>query len=95
MNGQMASPPSPFKITSSAFSHALGLYPQIIGKVYQGKLKDTKKVQEALTRDIWRYEELPATVAAMRQGKASEKNGDIEDGGLSKLAVERLVQWKM
>jgi hypothetical protein len=87
-------------LTTAAFNVALEQYLSLVEKVYTSKLKDNKKVSDAFQRDKWRFEELPGTVAQAigigqkeaRQGKAS---GDVKDGGLTKEAVERLVQWKM
>jgi hypothetical protein len=79
-----------------------------VEKVYKTKLKnDRNKVAEALKRDIWRFEELPAAVS---QKKADGDQAKVRDGkpnatpkegaggvalGLRKEEVERLVQWKM
>jgi hypothetical protein len=94
----MMSVPSASTITSEGFQQALSLYTSLVESVYKSKIKDSKKVSEALDRDRWRFEELPSTVAQMKtNGKSptSKSNADIHGGGLSKKAVERLVQWKM
>lgn len=96
----MPSAPPPQSLTLAGFKAALELYPSLVEKVYTSKLKDDKKVSDALRRDKWRFEELPATVAqaiGVGQKKATQGkgSGDIKDGGLTKGAVERLVQWKM
>lgn len=96
----MPSPPPPQSFPTAAFNVALELYPSLVEKVYTSKLKNDKKVSDALERDKWRFEELPAAVAqaigsgqkGARQGKAGN---DVKDGGLTRGAVERLVQWKM
>lgn len=87
--------PAPSSITPSSFKIILELYPSILGKVYDAKLKDGKKRSEAIERDKWRFEELPANVAAARSQKSDKAIRDIKGQGLSKEAVERLVQWKM
>lgn len=86
----MSSLPSPSSITLSAFKAALELYPSIAEKVYRSKLKDSKRISEALERDRWRFEELPVSVAAMEKGKPNKAGAHM-----SKETVERLVQWKM
>ncbi|EXJ71657.1 uncharacterized protein A1O5_05465 [Cladophialophora psammophila CBS 110553] len=114
----------PSAISPSAFHQALKLYPSLVEKVYRSKLKnDPKKVADALERDLWRFEVLPAAVAAATAADAASSTGvgraqvttqaskkdeskkkrslpDALDGssvggGLTKDAVERLVQWKM
>lgn len=86
--------PSPSAVSLSTFKHALDLYPSLIEKVYKSKLKDPKKVADALQRDKWRFEELPSMVTGIKISKARQ-SGDVKEGGLTKEAVERLVQWKM
>jgi hypothetical protein len=87
--------PSPAGLTLSTINSALELYPSLVEKVYKAKLKDPKKVADALKRDEWRFEDLPSLVAEARVWKGSKGSADIKEGGLTKEAVERLVQWKM
>jgi hypothetical protein len=91
----MSSLPPPSSITSSAFKVALELYPSLAEKVYKSKLKDSRKFKEALERDLWRFEELPASIAAMKKGKPDKAGKPKSDARMSKETVERLVQWKM
>ena len=96
----MPSTPPPQSLTTATVKVALELYPSLVEKVYTSKLKDPKKVADALQRDKWRFEELPATVAQLigsrqKEVKPGKASGDVKDGGLTKGAVERLVQWKM
>jgi len=86
----MSTLPPPASITLSSFKVALDFYPNIAERVYRSKLKDSKRVNEALERDRWRFEELPASISAMKKRK-SNKAGVY----MSKETVERLVQWKM
>jgi hypothetical protein len=60
----------------------------VVEKVYAQKLKhDVKKVKDAMARDHWRFEDLPAQFeGSLKAGKYAE---------LAKGDVERLVQWKM
>ncbi|OQV01404.1 hypothetical protein CLAIMM_06771 [Cladophialophora immunda] len=112
MSSPSPSLPPPTAISPTAFHEALQLYPSLVEKVYRSKLKnDDKKVADALKRDRWRFEELPAAVAAgvgsaTAAAQASKKDStkkkknspDAQDGGgggLAKDAVERLVQWKI
>jgi hypothetical protein len=83
----MASPPSPEDITLDQFNHYLSLYPNSIERHYSTKIKDEKKRVEALSRDRWRYEELPASLA----GKGSKH----ESPPMTLANLEKLVQWKM
>ncbi|EXJ85938.1 hypothetical protein A1O1_06307 [Capronia coronata CBS 617.96] len=92
--------PPPAKLTADAVQRALELYPLLVERVYKAKLKDPKKVADALKRDKWRFGELPAAIAAINSGgsnetKQSTSHNDIVDGALAKDALERLVQWKM
>ncbi|EXJ85026.1 hypothetical protein A1O3_05701 [Capronia epimyces CBS 606.96] len=96
----MASLPSPASLSADAVQQALNLYPALVEKAYRGKLKDSKKVADALERDQWRYEDLPAAIASMKPGGENEakqpsSHADIVHGALTKNAVERLVQWKI
>jgi hypothetical protein len=83
----MASPPSPEDITFDRLNHYVSLYPKAIEQHYRTKIKDEKKRVEALSRDRWRYEELPAILA----GKGSKP----EFLAMSLGNLEKLVQWKM
>ena len=86
--------PPPSTIGISTFQEALSLYPSLVERVYRSKLKDSKKVADALLRDRWRFDELPSSLKA--HGEDHENgNDDLNEGGLTKAAVERLVQWKM
>ena len=93
----MPVPPSPSSIGLSTFQQALTLYPALVEQAYKSKLKDSKKVADALLRDRWRFDELPSSISGMkaRGGDPKDKNVDLREGGLTKEAVERLVQWKM
>ncbi|KAK4935528.1 hypothetical protein LTR10_023439 [Elasticomyces elasticus] len=96
----MPSAPPPQSFTIDAFKIALELYSSLVEKVYTSKLKDHKKVTDALQRDKWRFEDLPATVAEIigsgqKEAKDGKTGGDVKDGGLTKATVERLVQWKI
>lgn len=91
----MSSLPPPSSITPAGFKVALELYPSIAENVYKSKLKDSKKVKEALERDRWRFEELPVSIAAMKQGKPAKTGKPKREACMSKETVERLVQWKM
>ncbi|KIX04645.1 uncharacterized protein Z518_05515 [Rhinocladiella mackenziei CBS 650.93] len=76
------------------------MYPSLVEKVYRSKIKDPKKVKDALQRDQWRFDELPTAVAEMKsrgiiEAKGSKSNVDVKGGGLTKEAIERLVQWKI
>jgi hypothetical protein len=68
-------------VTRAQLEHCLLLYPDVIDKVYDSRIKDSKKCTEAKVRDKWRYEELPD---ALRGAK-----------GMSLAQLQRLVQWKM
>ncbi|KIW67225.1 hypothetical protein PV04_06491 [Phialophora macrospora] len=102
------SSPPPAVLTPTSFQKALELYPSLVENVYKTKLKnDRNKVADALKRDRWRFEELPAAVSQKKAnvGQATERdgkaNGKPKGGagvaalGLSKEEVERLVQWKI
>jgi hypothetical protein len=87
----MASLPSPSSLTLTSFKVALDLYPSIVEKVYKSKLKDAKKIDEALKRDRWRFEELPASIAAIKKGKPDKVRKVTSEDHLSKETVEKLV----
>lgn len=87
---------TPSNISLPGFRTTLELYPLLVEKVYKSKSKDDSKATEAIRRDKWRFEELPATLAALKNAKKTAfKAPDVDDGGLTKDALERLVQWKM
>ena len=73
------------------------MYPSLVEKAYKSKLKDPKKVVDALLRDRWRFDELPSSISEMKEGGEDHgrKNVNVKKGGLTKETVERLVQWKM
>ncbi|KAJ9638717.1 hypothetical protein H2204_004193 [Knufia peltigerae] len=81
----MAPVPAPSAITSTAVQTALEIYPSLVVKAYQSKIKDPKKLKAALERETWRFEELPSEFVDQK----------AQNGGLSKDQVERLVQWKI
>ncbi|KAJ9498493.1 hypothetical protein LTR99_003343 [Exophiala xenobiotica] len=96
----MSEIPPPSTITTETFQIALNCYPSIVEKVYKSKIKDAKKVSEAIERDRWRFEELPTTVAQVKSpGSTKVTTGkgkiDVRERGLTKEAIERLVQWKI
>jgi hypothetical protein len=96
----MSDMPSPSTITLETFQIALNCYPSIVEKVYKSKIKDTKKVSDAIERDRWRFEELPFTVAQLKSPGGTnvttlKGKTDVRERGLTKEAIERLVQWKM
>ena len=78
---------TPHTITIPQIKHCLSLYPKVVEKHYNAKIKDPKKASEALKRDTWRYEELPASLVGQ-----DEKEQGI---GMTLDQLERLVQWKM
>jgi hypothetical protein len=82
-------PPSPTSITHAQFTHLHSLYPTVVKRVYEAKLKDAKKLAQALEDEVWRYEGLVKLVEA-RRGK-----DDSAGGWLEKAELERLVRWKM
>jgi hypothetical protein len=49
------SPPSPTSITRAQFAHLLSTYPIVLQRVYEAKIKDAKKLAQALEDDAWRY----------------------------------------
>ncbi|KAK5053972.1 hypothetical protein LTR84_001934 [Exophiala bonariae] len=87
--------PPPTSINSSGFATALELYPSLVENVYKSKLKDVKKLNEALERDKWRFEELPLSIPILNGGKESKAGKSQKRVSLSKAIVERLVQWKI
>ena len=78
---------TPLTITIPQLQHCLTLYPKIIQKHYASKMKDSKKVNEAVKRDKWRYDELPPTLGYPAK-KGMETHMTLEQLG-------RLVQWKI
>ncbi|EXJ58662.1 hypothetical protein A1O7_06090 [Cladophialophora yegresii CBS 114405] len=75
--------PSPAALTASSFQKALALYPSLVEKVYKTKLKnDGKKVTEALERDRWRFDELPASVAQRKQKANGDDNGNVNQANV-------------
>lgn len=91
----MSSIPSPSEISRASFQAALALYPTVVEQLYATKVKDPKKVAEAVQRDKWRFEDLPSQIAAFQNGQTTPVTKDVTGGGLTKDALERLVQWKM
>ncbi|KAL2423395.1 hypothetical protein ABEF95_008062 [Exophiala dermatitidis] len=92
------SPPS--TLSNDAIREALGLYPSLVEKVYRSKLKDPKKISDAIERDRWRYEGLPGAIALLKSETKHEddvgsSSADVAEGALTKEALERLVQWKI
>ena len=78
---------TPRTITIAQINHCVSLYSKVIQKHYASKIKDPKKVSEAVQRDNWRYEELPRSLRVKdEQGKPTAMT--LEELG-------RLVQWKM
>ena len=82
--------PSPTSIVHAQFAHLRSLYPIIVKRVYEGKIKDSKKLSQALEDDAWRYEGLVKVLEGRRKSKDGEAGGWIE-----KAELERLVRWKM
>lgn len=90
-------------ITEAQYATVLAQYQHIVETVYKqkSKLKDPKKLSDALKDDVWRYEELPklvksretATAPGMKDG--NKKILGCQGGYLEKKDLERLVQWKM
>ncbi|KIV88839.1 hypothetical protein PV10_08477 [Exophiala mesophila] len=91
----MSSIPSTAEISRASFQAVLALYPAFAKQAYGVRLKDPKKVAEAVQRDKWRFEDLPSQIAAARNGETTLAMKDIKAGGLTKDALERLVQWKI
>jgi hypothetical protein len=83
------SPPSPTSITHPQFIHLVSLYPSVVKRVYEAKIKDAKKLAQVFEDDAWRYEGLVKLVKG-RRGK-----DDYAGGWLEKAELERLVRWKM
>lgn len=73
--------PSVSSITAEELKLAIQLYPKVIQRSYERRIKTEKKQVEAVQRDEWRYEKLPNEVD--------------RDGGMTIEQLERLVQWKM
>lgn len=71
----------PSKITRAQIDQYLRLYPAVVAKAYDNKIKKVAKREEAKSRDQWRYEELPKD---LKGGKS-----------MSLSQLERLVDWKM
>ena len=69
------------RFTREVFDHLLSLYDKVVEAVYQSRIKDSKKLAEALEDDRWRYQELPETLAE-------------DDARITKPQLERLVRWK-
>lgn len=65
----------------------MALYPKVVEKHYASKIKDPKRVSEAIERDKWRYEELPRSLRI--------KNEQRKPMDMSLEELGRLVQWKM
>ena len=78
---------TPATITIAQIKHCLSLYPKVIEKHYKSKIKDQKKVPEALARDKWRYDELPPSLVP--------QNDRGHGTSMSLEQLEKLVQWKM
>lgn len=72
---------SPQAITEAQVDQCLRAYPSVVKKAYERRIKDSRKQNEAVSRDVWRYEELPSSLSG---GKA-----------MNLAQLERLVQWKM
>jgi hypothetical protein len=70
-------------ITYQQAKACLAVYPELIECHYKARIKDSKKVTEAIKRDKWRYEELPQSV----KGNKST--------AIDLPQLERLVQWKI
>lgn len=68
-------------ITRPQLEQCLKLYPKLVEKVYDSRIKDGKKCSEAKARDEWRYVELPKELSGSK--------------AMSLAQLERLVQWKM
>ena len=69
-------------LTLKVFHHLLFLYNQVIEAVYRARIKETKRLEEALEDDQWRYHELPMTLS-------------VGGESITKSQLERLVRWKM
>ena len=82
--------PSSTSIVHAQFTHLRSLYPTIVKRVYEGKIKDGKKLGQALEDDAWRYEGLVKVLEGRRKSKDGGAGGWIE-----KAELERLVRWKM
>ncbi len=78
---------TPLTITIPQINYCLSLYPKVIEKHYASKIKDPKRVSEAIKRDQWRYEELPRSLRHL--------DGQVKATAMSLEQLERLVQWKM
>lgn len=86
----------PTTITHASFVHLHSLYPTVVKRVYEGKIKDAKKLVQALDDDAWRYGGLVKVVHGRRgKGDAAAAGGGGGGGWLEKAELERLVRWKM
>lgn len=68
-------------VTRLQVEHCLRIYPDVVARAYDARIKDVKKREDAKARDRWRYDELPKE---LKGGKA-----------MSLPQLEKLVQWKM
>ena len=68
-------------ITPEKLEQAIQLYPKVVQKTYERRIKTEKKQVEAGQRDEWRYDKLPNEVD--------------QSVGMTLEQLERLVQWKM
>ena len=80
-------PLDPAQTSLGLFHRLLRAYEEVVKAVYGKKIKDGKRLEQALKDDVWRYEELPTQLGGDRLVEASNN--------LDKAQVERLVQWKM
>ena len=92
MSKSTVTPPRvvPTTITRAQFAHLHSLYPTVVRRVYEAKIKDAKKLAQAIDDDAWRYGGLVKLVHG-RRGKDDGAAG----GWLEKVELERLVRWKM
>jgi hypothetical protein len=82
---------TPEAITTAQITNLLSLYPKVIRSHYSSKIKDPKKAAEALKRDTWRYDELPANLT-----KATSKSKPVKASNpMSLEQLSTLVQWKI
>ena len=86
----MATPsiPDPTAITFNTFEKFFSLYEEIVQAVYQSKIKDSRKLTQALDDDTWRY-------IGLSQKLKKHKSDSGKIASLSKEELERLVRWKM
>lgn len=93
------SPPTAATITGPQFAHALSLYRATVARAYgrNARLREPKKLSDALDDDAWRYDQLPRTLAARGAGgtAAAGGGGGPSSSWLEKGELERLVAWKM